>query len=286
VSVSRVCQYLQEQGEPARRRGPAKGADPKLLATVAQLWPRRLAGELSTSDVARAVNRSELTVTRWARALGFDVPQGRQRKHPKIARVCGCGCGTTFEPFGAHVTDGYGYYVNPNHWRRALEAAEAEFARQDEWLTVKQAAARVKVENMTLRKYRERGRIAFADIGDVPELAHLSVLRFRFRQVVRREDAERLRGELLGAWKTGGGPPEWLLGRYKKGVTGRWHRRWNGARGGEFGTLGGPRRRWTDADAERVSEMRRLHPKWGRGSIAKATGLTEKQVRAILSARG
>lgn len=56
--------------------------------------------------------------------------------------------------------------------------------------------------------------------------------------------------------------------------------RWGGQAHGHKG--GAPRRYDSDAATE-VRRLKAQHPSWGRATIARATGLTEKQVRAILA---
>ena len=59
----------------------------------------------------------------------------------------------------------------------------------------------------------------------------------------------------------------------------RWLGRW---RGRENGKLGGQRRRYTDEQADHVRALKQAHKDWGRASLSAATGLSEKQIRAIL----
>jgi transcriptional regulator with XRE-family HTH domain len=65
------------------------------------------------------------------------------------------------------------------------------------------------------------------------------------------------------------------VGPIRQKALGRWF-------GRQYGYLGGPKRRYTDEQAENVRKLKREHPGWGRSSLTAASGLTEKQVRAIL----
>jgi hypothetical protein len=61
-------------------------------------------------------------------------------------------------------------------------------------------------------------------------------------------------------------------------------RRWKGKLGGLTAKNNhGRPRGYTEDQAAAVLRLQREHSGFGRGSLAKATGLTEKQVRAILS---
>ncbi len=57
---------------------------------------------------------------------------------------------------------------------------------------------------------------------------------------------------------------------------------WGRWRGGMAGELGGRPASFTETDIQRVRALKERNEDWGRATIARATGLTESQVRMIL----
>jgi hypothetical protein len=267
VSVSRVCQLLRLEDEPARkRRGgrPPAGGIPigRRHERLRELW-----GELTPSEIAVALDCSLSTVTRDAHELGLDVaPPGRPRRNPDPP------------------------YVDKADFRRAVQAARDELAQLNGWLTVKRAAEDVlKLEQMALRQYHAAGRIAFYQLADVPELSHLVVSGIRY--VVRRGDVERLRKELLAAVRKGEhAPPERLRTRAVRPYSENTNRRWDGKlaieTAAKTGKRAGPKPLVEPGNSDDEEIVRLYRANETQENIANTMGLTRKVVRGVLRRHG
>jgi hypothetical protein len=81
--------------------------------------------------------------------------------------------------------------------------------------------------------------------------------------------------ELRGHWETGTGAAAGYIATKSGPTRSRMFGRWAGSKGGRP-------RGYSDEEAEAVLELKRQHSEFGRLSLARRTGLTPKQVRAIL----
>jgi hypothetical protein len=103
----------------------------------------------------------------------------------------------------------------------------------------------------------------------------------RFYDDSDRSQANRrqLSEQMMRAWETGEGAAGVAVAKMHGGARSRWRGRWAARKRGR---VGGRERGYTDLQAKGVLRCKRENPTLGRHRLAELSGLTERQVRAIL----
>jgi DNA-binding transcriptional MerR regulator len=238
----------RERSVSARQAGRRLGVAETVVVYYCRrgYLPYRRRGKLYEIDIEELERFAELRNSLYREGLGALFDR-RARPRPAERECALAGCDVRFRPTAAQVEDGGGRFCCHEHYVLDL-----------------QARARP-------RPAERECALAGCDVRFRPTAEQVEK-RGCGRFCCREHSAENVRRR---CWS---GELDLPL----MSATPRARRRWGSRRSPTTGRRQG----WTAEDAANVVEIKRTHPDWGRRTLARATGLTERQVRSILDLVG
>jgi transposase len=244
---------------------------------------------LSTQKVADALGIGWETARRDAEAAGLTFRRSRRAIVVEARECAREGCSNMFRPTPGQLRAGHGKYcsrecdheahrIHPVPGPRvcAREGCENIFTPGGSNVAMgwgKYCSNRCAAVSTSAHQKKKGRDVACLNCGKTE---------WRYDSQLRNEHGVFCSRECWGEhrWKHGIAiSPDVVSlrsGRARQKHLGRWGGRAAGSRGGRRSAV-------TEEQAQRVLELKREHPEWGRRTLAGITGLSEKQVRRVLA---